>query len=194
MTEEELDRLFGTREDGLIIPEGLTMWSVATQKTFKNPGFTEGLRYWISLNDKKPSENVSIVKEGENSYLTANKDATQSDTTGIISVRFTYKNIVPGQAVVVIYDWAGSQDFTVKLEQRDLAGLHLVSSGFGPALYTAKNDQEWNTSVTKPVYPVRYSDNGYYNINFVVTILIHNPEADIKLDNLRIGFLNARLQ
>ncbi len=190
LTEEELDRLYGTKEDGYILPEGLTMWSVELQSALKNSGFTEGLRYWLSLNGGKPSENVTIVQNGENTYLTANKNSS-GDTIGIVSMRFSYKNIVPGQAPVVIYDWAGSNDFTVKLEQRDLAFLYLVSSGFGQSLYTAKNDEEWNTSVTKPLYPVRFSENGYYNINFIVKIEIHNPNADIKLDNLRIGFINA---
>lgn len=190
LTEEELDRLYGTKEDGYILPEGLTMWSVELQSSFKNSGFTEGLRYWISLNDSKPSENVTVVKSGENTYISANKNSS-GDTIGIVSMRFSYKNIVPGQAPVVIYDWAGSNDFIVKLEQRDLSFLYLVSSGFGQSLYTAKNNSEWNTSVTKPLYPVRYSENGYYNINFVVKIEIHNPNADIKLDNLRIGFINA---
>ena len=190
LTEEELDRLYGTKEDGYILPEGLTMWSVELQSSLKNSGFTEGLRYWLSLNGGKPSESVTIVQNGENTYLTANKNSS-GDTIGIVSMRFSYKNIVPGQAPVVIYDWAGSNDFTVKLEQRDLSFLYLVSSGFGQSLYTAKNEEEWNTSVTKPLYPVRFSENGYYNINFIVKIEIHNPSADIKLDNLRIGFINA---
>ena len=190
LTEDELDQLYGTRADGLILPEGLTMWSVDLQPSFKNSGFTEGLRYWISLNENKPSENVTVVKEGENEYLASNKSAS-GETIGIVSVRFSYKNLLPGKAPVVIYDWAGSRDFTVKLEQRDLGMLYLVSSGFGQALYTAKNEEEWNTSVTKPLYLIRFAENGYYDINFIVKIEIHNPEADIKLDNLRIGFINA---
>lgn len=190
LTEEELDRLYGTRADGLILPEGLTMWSIDVQSSLKNSGFADGLRYWLSLNDNKPSENVSIVKSGENEYLSANKTAS-GNLLGIISVRFAYKNILPGKAPVVIYDWTGSNDFTVKLEQCDSMSFYPVSSGFGQSLYTAKNQDEWNTSVTEPLYPVRNSQSGYYNTNFVVKIEIHNPNSDVKLDNLRIGFINA---
>lgn len=190
LTEEELDRLYGTKEDGLILPEGSTIWSVKTQTSLKNSGFTDGLRYWISLNNNKPSENVSIMKSGENFYISTNKSAS-GDTIGIISVRFSYKNLVPGKSPVVIYDWAGSNEFTVKLEQQDLTTSYLVSSGFGQSLYTAKNENEWNTCVTKPIYPIRNAENGYYNIKFFVKIEINNPNADIKLDNLRIGFINA---
>ena len=182
------DLLLGTKEEGIVFPEGIDFRSLTLQAGLKNYNFSEGLKYWASINDKKPSETVMIMSEGENSFLTPYQ---LESGDGIMSAPFYCENIIPGQAMVVVYDWSGPEAFTVTLEQYDSSGTSVLSSGFGKTIYKAKNDQEWNTNATKPIHPVRISDDGYNAMSFLVKIEIHNPSFDIKIDNLRIGYSNA---
>lgn len=180
--------LLGTKEQGIILPENLKIYDVPLQNGLQNYNFTDGLKFWASINAKKPADAVMVMIDGENSFLMPNQ---LESGDGIISAPFFCENIIPGQAVVIIYDWSGSADFKITLEQYDSSGASVVSSGFGKSLYEAKNDQEWNTSVTKPIHPIRLSDDGYNAILFNVKIEIYNPTFDLKIDNLRIGYSNA---
>ena len=191
------DALLGTKEEGIILSDGLSIWSIPIQSGLNNYNFSDGLKAWASINDKKPSEVISVVVDGENSYISSKKPEiidgvpTISGTNGLMTPQFTCENIIPGQAAVVVFDWSGSKDFNIKLEQYDTLGLSLVSSGFGKTIYTAQNDQEWNTTATVPIHPVRISVDGYEKVVFILKIEIYNQEADIKIDNIRIGYSNS---
>ena len=179
--------IYGTVEKGITFAEGYGINDIAPLPGFMNGDFSAGLKFWGGLNNKQPTDIVSIETAGENKYLSF-KQVSAGD--GVFTLRFACNKLIPGKPAVLVYDWSGPLNFYVSLEQRDSNTVTLLSSGLGKSLYEAKSENEWNTGVTEPIHPVRIPIDGYYQLFFSVKIEIVEPEENIKIDNIRLAYTN----
>ena len=186
--EEKPKDAYGTEKKGIHTTKTSNYSAIPATETFVNGSFTEGFRYWARTGDGYPSDLAEIVEAGENKYLKL-KLQTNEEVITTTKFRIFNANVYSGRNLVVIYDWVGDRNFDVELTQWDSTGSLLVSSGFGKAVYEAKNENEWNTAATAPLNVLYHSDEGFY---FTVKIkLLDTLPTESKIDNIRVALVNS---
>lgn len=186
--EEKPKDAYGTEKKGIHTTKTSNYSAIPATETFVNGSFTEGFRYWARTGDGYPSDLAEIVETGENKYLKLNL-RTNEEVITTTKFRVFNANVYSGRNLVVIYDWVGDRNFDVELTQWDSTGSLLVSSGFGKAVYEAKNENEWNTAATAPLNALYHSEEGFY---FTVKIkLLDSLPTESKIDNIRVALVNS---
>lgn len=179
---------YGTPEAGITFADGYTVNDVASLPGFMNGDFSLGLKFWGGLNNKAPGDFVSVSALGENKYLEFKETAAAGD--GLTTLRFSAAKLLAGKPIVLVYDCSMPTQVNASLVQWDINRTKTLSSGVWKVLYEAKNETEWNTVVTKPIYPVMVPDGGYYELYFFIKLSLTAPAAGIKIDNLRLAYTN----
>ena len=142
---------YGTFADGITCINNNIVSVTPTAKPM-NLDFSEGLRYWgTQYKTGKASDFVKLIIEKNNSYI---KLSPKAKWDGILTAKFQCLGIKEGDKIALVYDWKGSGDYQVGLKFINPAVAvqenWFVTGDVGVAttLYEAKNDSEWNVSMT----------------------------------------------
>ena len=165
---------------------------------FPNADFEQGLKYWMSNTNEKPSNNAEIVEEDGNKFLRLSGDEAYD---GIESVRFVDSRVKVGDSLAIMYDWrAGDPSFQIVLKQYlaepNTIKLQRLSMRTGVNVVEAYTDQEWNTTVTQvetnefPTSRVLEPENETKAIYLSFLLEISNPSAVVDIDNLKLVIYN----
>ncbi len=179
---------YGSVDSGITFAEGNGINDIAYLQGFMNGDFSYGLKFWGGLNNKAPSDFVAVSSSGENKYLEFKETATSGD--GLTTLRFSAAKLLAGKPVVLVYDCNMPSQVEASLVQWDINRTQLLSSGEWKLLYEAKNENEWNTVVTKPIYPVMVPEGGYYELYFFIELRLITPLQGVKIDNIRLAYTN----
>ena len=165
---------------------------------FPNADFEQGLKYWMSNTDEKPSNNAEIVEEDGNKFLRLSGDEAYD---GIESARFVDSRVKVGDSLAIMYDWrADDPSFQIVLKQYltepGTIKVQRLSMRTGVNVVEAYTDQEWNTTVTQvetnefPTSRVLEPENETKTIYLSFLLEISNPSTVVDIDNLKLVIYN----
>ena len=184
-TSSEPDVDYGNEDNGLILGDGEYLEFPATDGLM-NGSFEQGFKYWTTPSGKSPSEVVNLIKTDVNTYV----ELKGSDTSdAIVTPRLTC-NVMPGQRLVLLYDWSGSDDFKIQLNQIIPRG-QVVLAIRGDKIVAGSEASEWRTSMCNVVFAVAPSYNSDGKLYYTVSLAPgENPESLTLIDNIRLGIYN----
>ena len=198
------DSEWGTESDGITLPPTFRInlpgfyESCPGTSGFPNADFEQGLKYWMSNTDEKPSNNAKIVEENGNKFLRLSGDEAFD---GIESARFVDSRVKVGDSLAIMYDWrADDPSFQIVLKQYltepGTIKLQRLSMRTGVNVVEAYTDQEWNTTVTQvetnefPTSRVLEPENEAKAIYLSFLLEISNPSTVVDIDNLKLVIYN----
>lgn len=175
----------GTYEKGLNL-KNYQIYSLDPADEFKNGDFSEGFKYWGAMLEGGPSVNAKIVSRDQNNYMQL---APVREYGGVMSLKFICNAYDPGDFAVVIYDFKGSLNHQVYLNQDIDNGIR-ICNGY-EIIKEADGKDEWNTAVTLIKDCVQAPTDGNQNLVFYIGLQATTDlNADTCFDNVRLGKLD----
>lgn len=187
---------FGTYEDGIIPPikSYVGYHDPIPEGYHPNLDFSMGLMYWSNVNAKKPSEAVTLVTEGDNTFIQINPTNDENQIyEGIESPKFCDERIKEGDLLVTVYDWRGTQGHNIQvyINQRDVPQKSRLTAHF-KTIKEAENENDWNTSVGLNQYPVNQTLNDAEIFINIGAQAFQDANCTTQIDNIRIGRVDVK--
>lgn len=201
LADEAVD--YGSFEKGYYSTDnkvrGYNFWKHdAVSVGLQNGDFEAGYKYWWSSTISKDTSQVFRAEEcftlqteeNGNHYMLSN---TTQDYQNIATLPFTLENLTVGQELVPIYNWRGSSQFQVVLQQWNANGENRIAFGTNQIILEAENDDEWTTQFTyrysgdekNPCGVVEPDSEGKFK--FTLRVEVISPSTEVEIDNIQLG-------
>lgn len=172
---------FGTEAEGIT---GEDIWHNTYTEEPTNLDFSEGFKYWGTMDGASPATRGEIVEiDGEKClHFTPKKEGDS-----ILTTPFLLKNLPEGTKITVCYDFKGEGAYSFRLNQIDKGWI----ATYPQPMVFPEDEDGWTTCVSTVVGQITAEDDPSVPATFLIGIETEDNEeylkdADLYFKNIKV--------